>query len=385
MTTTTSASLNTLFPGATIGVVGGGQLGRYFVLEARRLGYHTWVLDPDPQAPAMQIAEHAEAAAFDDTAALERMAKACDAVTIEFENVPAASLDLLAKFTRVAPSSDAVHIAQDRVREKVTAREAGLQPVPFAVIESSDDIDAALNSVTLPAILKTTQLGYDGKGQIVCETADELRAAFDKVNNVPCVLEQRINLQRELSVVLARGFDGVIACFPVAENVHVNGILHTSLVPSACDPELQKNAELLASKLANHIDYHGVMAVEFFCDEYDQLLFNEMAPRPHNSGHYTLDASISSQFEQQLRVLCALPLGDTVSLSPVVMLNLLGDSWAAGEPDWQALMASSSAKLHLYGKTSARPARKMGHVNCLADTPAAAMKLAIDLSKYLDS
>lgn len=373
-----------LFPGATVGVIGGGQLGRYFVLEARRLGYHTWVLDPDSQAPAMQIAEHAEVAAFDDAAALERMANACDAVTIEFENVPATSLDLLAGLTRVAPSSDVVHIAQDRVREKETAQAAGLQPVPFAVIRSSDDLDAAVAAIELPAILKTAQLGYDGKGQVVCRSADDVRAAFDRVGQVACVLEQRIALQSEISVVLARGFDGVTQCFPVAENVHINGILHTSLVPSSCDPELQSKAQTLAIQLSDHIDYHGVLAVEFFVDKHDNLLFNEMAPRPHNSGHYTLDASLTSQFEQQLRVLCALPLGDTVTSSAVVMLNLLGDSWTAGEPDWSPLMASSKAKLHLYGKLSARPGRKMGHVNCLAATPDEAMKSALAVAKTLE-
>ncbi len=380
-----AASKQALFPGATVGVVGGGQLGRYFVLEARRLGYHTWVLDPDAQAPAMQIAEHVEVAAFDDMEALERMAKACDAVTIEFENVPAASLDLLAGLTRVAPSGDSVHIAQDRVREKETARAAGLQPVPFAVINSVDDLESAVASIELPAILKTTQLGYDGKGQVVCSSAEEVKAAFDSVGQVSCVLEQRIALQSEISVVLARGFDGVTRCFPVAENVHVNGILHTSQVPSTCSAELQAKAQSLAIQLGDHIDYHGVLAVEFFVDQQNQLLFNEMAPRPHNSGHYTLDASPTSQFEQQLRVLCALPLGDTVTLKAVVMLNLLGDSWTAGEPNWQPLMASSMAKLHLYGKSTARPGRKMGHVNCLADTPDTAMKSALAVAKTLVS
>lgn len=378
-----ASSKRTLLPGATVGVVGGGQLGRYFVLEARRLGFHTWVLDPDAQAPAMQIAEHPEVAAFDDADALERMAKACDAVTIEFENVPAASLDLLAALTRVAPSSESVHIAQDRVREKETAQAAGLEPVPFAVINTVEELEAAVASVEMPAILKTTQLGYDGKGQVVCTTVDDVRKAFDSVGQVSCVLEQRIDLQSEISVVLARGFDGVTQCFPVAENVHVNGILHTSQVPSDCSSELQAKAQSMAIRLSEHIDYHGVLAVEFFIDQRNKLLFNEMAPRPHNSGHYTLDASSTSQFEQQLRVLCALPLGDTATPQAVVMLNLLGDSWAAGEPNWAPLMASSMAKLHVYGKKSARPGRKMGHVNCLADSPNDAMVSALAIAKTL--
>ncbi|MEE9322816.1 MAG: 5-(carboxyamino)imidazole ribonucleotide synthase [Granulosicoccus sp.] len=369
-------SIKTLMPGDTLGVIGGGQLGRYFVLEARRLGYNTWVLDPDESAPAMQVAAHPLVAAYDDEEALRVLADACDAVTIEFENVPAASLSLLAEHTRLAPAASAVHIAQDRLREKRMASEAGLRPVPYAPITTTADIEMALQSVSLPGILKTAQLGYDGKGQQRCKSVDDVRKAFSAVGEVPCVLEQQVTLVAEVSVVLARGFDGESRCFPVAENVHVNGVLHLSTLPASQPRELLQEAQRLAVSLADAIDYHGVLAVEFFVDDTVGLYFNEMAPRPHNSGHYTLDATASSQFEQQLRVLCGLPLGQTELLKPVSMLNLLGDSWQVGEPDWQSVFGASGACLHLYGKLAARPGRKMGHINCLSDTAETARQRA---------
>lgn len=359
-----------LLPGATVGVVGGGQLGRYFVIAARQLGYHCCVLDPDANAPAMQLASTAIVGKYDDEAALKQLAEACDAVTIEFENVPAASLELLNNTTRIAPSAAVVKIAQDRHLEKQTAIAHGLQPVPYAELQQASDIEAALKIVSLPAIIKSSRLGYDGKGQATCHTADEVHAAFASLKGVPCVLEQRIDLQCEISVVMARGFDGKSTCFPVAQNIHVNGILHTSSVPATVDDALQKQACDLATKFADGLGYVGVLAVEFFVDQSGQLLFNEMAPRPHNSGHYTLDATATSQFEQQLRALCAIPLGSTRLLSPVTMLNILGDSWGAGEPDWQGLFGQDEARLHLYGKTDARPGRKMGHVNFLASKSA---------------
>ena len=366
-----------LLPGATVGVVGGGQLGRYFVLEARRLGYHTWVLDPDANAPAMQLAEHKLVAAYDDTDALTALGQACDAVTIEFENVPAESLETLC---RVAPGADSIRIAQDRNVEKSVASEHGLQPVPYAALRESGDIPAAVAAVGLPAIVKTARLGYDGKGQIVCQSEADVQAAFISQGRTVCVLEKRIELVAEVSVVLARGYAGDTAVFPISQNVHVNGILSTSTVPASLDEALLDRARELALQLAEGLDYHGVLAVEFFIDAAGQILFNEMAPRPHNSGHYTLDATVCSQFEQQLRALCALPLGSTRLLSPVCMLNLLGDVWSHGEPRWSSLFEREGAHLHLYGKAEARPGRKMGHVNCLAagSSEAAALAELID-------
>lgn len=379
-----SGHQSALLPGSAVGVIGGGQLGRYFVLEARRLGYVTWVLDPNEKAPAMQVAEHRLVADYDNESGLERLANSCDAVTIEFENVPARSLEIVGRSARVAPSQDAVRIAQDRDLEKQTARKFGLSTVPYAAIASTDDIDSASSAVTFPAILKTSQLGYDGKGQRRCANADDIRTAFDAMGQVRCVLEQQIDLQCELSVVLARGADGQSVCFPVAENVHTNGILDTTMVPSAAPEEVLERAQDLAVEFADGLNYQGVLAVEFFVDHDRQLLFNEMAPRPHNSGHYTLDATVSSQFEQQLRALCALPLGSADLLSPVCMLNLLGDSWPAdGEPPWAVMLGTAGAHLHLYGKAEARPGRKMGHINCVASDSSTAAATAENIRSQL--
>lgn len=378
------SNLEALFPGATVGVIGGGQLGRYFVIAAQRLGYHTWVLDPDASAPAMQVCEHPLIGAYDDKEALLQLAKVCDAVTIEFENVPAASLELIANSTRIAPPVAAVTIAQDRDAEKQHARDFGLNTAPYAVIESESDIETALNTIQLPGILKTSRLGYDGKGQQTCRTKEAVVTAFNAMNGVACVLEQRIELKAELSVVMARGSDGESVCFPVAQNIHNDGILDTSVVPASESQSLCAQAQSLAVRFADGLDYVGVLAIEFFVDNKGELLFNEMAPRPHNSGHYTLDATVCCQFEQQLRALCALPLGSAQLLSPVCMLNVLGDSWPAdGQPDWLSVLAQSNAHLHLYGKAAARPARKMGHINCLADDAAAALEIAGKLRSAL--
>lgn len=377
-------SSDALLPGSTVGVIGGGQLGRYFVLAARQLGYTTWVLDPDESAPAMQVCHHALVGAYDETAALEKLANACDAVTIEFENVPAASLELVSQNARIAPPVKAVTIAQDRHEEKSHAKALGLATAPYAVIEQASDIDAAAASIEFPAILKTARLGYDGKGQQTCNSTDDVLAAFNELNAVTCVLEQRIDLAAEVSVVLARGANGESACFPVAQNVHTNGILETSLVPSSQSDALTEKAQSLAVQFAEGLDYVGVLAIEFFITRDDQLLFNEMAPRPHNSGHYTLDATHVCQFEQQLRALCGLPLGSARLLSPVCMLNVLGDSWPAdAEPNWPAVMEQGESHLHLYGKLAARPGRKMGHINCLAQTPESAIDLAHSLRDSL--
>lgn len=373
-----------LLPGASLGVVGGGQLGRYFVLEARRLGYDTWVLDPDPDAPAMQVAAHPLVGAYDDGAALARLGVACDAITIEFENVPAASLERLAGLARVAPSAGSVSVAQDRAAEKRAAARSGLRPVPHAEVRSLEDIPRAIAETGLPGILKTVRLGYDGKGQRTCADADAVRAAWEAMGRVPCVLERRIELAAEISVVLARGFDGVSAAFPVAANVHEAGVLATSTVPSGAGAAIESKATALAIRLADGLDHHGVLGVEFFVDAEGALWFNEMAPRPHNSGHYTLDATATSQFEQQLRVLCALPLGDTTLRTPVSMLNLLGDLWREETPpDWSAVLGGRGDRLHLYGKAAARPGRKMGHVSCPGPDGAAALRHALALDAAL--
>jgi len=373
----------TLLPGTAVGVIGGGQLGRYFVLEARRLGYSTWVLDPDENAPAMQVSEHQLVASYDDVDALKQLASACEAVTIEFENVPASSLALLENSCRIAPSAANIEIAQDRDLEKKTAERYGLKPVPYVTIGSASDIANAAQHVNFPAILKTSRLGYDGKGQHVCHNEQDVINAFDAVGHAESVLEQRITLAAEVSVVLARRVDGQTAVFPLSRNVHVGGILSTSTIPSGLDSEILEAAQTQAQQLADGLDYVGVLAVEFFIDGDGDILFNEMAPRPHNSGHYTLDATVSSQFEQQLRALCHLPLGDTSLLSPVSMINILGDLWERDAPAWRHVFETEGAHLHLYGKSAARPGRKMGHINFLGDEPDKLEQIALDVHSKL--
>jgi len=360
--------VKTLQPGATLGMIGGGQLGRYFVIAARRMGYEVAVLDPSADAPAMQLATHKIVAAYDDQEGLKALASISDAVTIEFENVPFDSLAWLANTVPVAPSPECARIAQDRRLEKEMAHSHGLKPAPNAAIESADDVAAAAQTTGLPAILKTATLGYDGKGQAVCHSEEEVREAFGSLNGVACVLEKRIDLDIEVSVVLCRSHDGVATCFPIAENVHVNGILDTSTAPASISDALADEVKRQAIQLAHGIDYVGVLGVEFFIATDGSVYFNEMAPRPHNSGHYTLDATAVCQFEQQVRMLCAMPAGDPSLLSPVTMLNLLGDHWMPNAPNWPSVLSEPSAHLHLYGKADARKARKMGHINCLADT-----------------
>ena len=366
-----------ILPGATLGVLGGGQLGRMFTLAAKVMGYQVVVLDPDPSSPAGQLADIHLKADYQDAVALLRMGSLCDAVTTEFENVPAASLETLAKHCLVAPSPAALAVAQDRLAEKSRAREFGCDTAPFANIETADDLAPAWAQIGGPALLKTRRLGYDGKGQARVNSLDELIAAHAELGNVACLLEGFLPLEREVSVVLARNQNDEIAFFPLAENQHRLGILDISIVPARVPDALADAARRMAAGLAHGLDYIGVMAVEFFILADGRIVFNEMAPRPHNSGHYTLDACATDQFQQQVRALCGLPLGDSRLLSPVVMVNLLGDVWRP-EPAWQTLLKHPGVQLHLYGKAEARPGRKMGHYNCLAETLEEALQLALD-------
>lgn len=365
-----------ILPGATLGVLGGGQLGRMFTLAAKVMGYQVVVLDPDPASPAGQLADIHLKADYRDAVALLRMGSLCDAVTTEFENVPATSLDMLAKHCLVAPSPQALAVAQDRLAEKSRAREFGCDTAPFANIETAEDLTSAWAQIGAPALLKTRRLGYDGKGQARVNSPDELIAAFAELGNVPCLLEGFLPLEREVSVVLARNQDDEIAFFPLAENQHRHGILDISIVPARVPEKIADAARRMAAGLAHGLDYVGVMAVEFFLLADGRIVFNEMAPRPHNSGHYTLDACATDQFQQQVRALCGLPLGDPRLLSPVVMVNLLGDVWQP-QPDWQVLLRHPGVQLHLYGKAEARPGRKMGHYNCLAANLEEALQMAL--------
>lgn len=365
-------------PGATLGVLGGGQLGRMFTTRAQSMGYRVVVLDPDPSSPAGAVADRHLCAAYDDADALAELARSAAAVTTEFENVPADSLRQLSGSCPVAPPVEAIATAQDRISEKEFLRRNGFATAPFGVVRTVDDIPAALSDAGGPAILKTARLGYDGKGQAPVGSEPEVRAAFDRFGRVPCVLERRLDLETELSVVLARGRDGACATFPVAENRHQDGILDTSVVPARVSPDLAGRARELATEVAEAMHYVGVLGVELFVADGGRLYVNEMAPRPHNSGHYTIDACLPDQFEQQVRTLCDLPLTNPVLLSPIAMVNLLGDLWADGEPRWDAALRLPGVRLHLYGKAAARPGRKMGHLNCVASTADLALEKALE-------
>jgi len=372
-----------ILPGATLGMLGGGQLGRMFTVAARTLGYEVIVLDPDPDSPAGKLASDHVCADYEDATALEYLASTCAAVSTEFENVPAASLEWLAQRCVVRPGARAVAITQDRIHEKTFLREQGFPTAAFAVIRGEADLAAAVQAIPGDAILKVSRFGYDGKGQARAEGAAAVRAAWESMKREACVLEQRLPLDVELSVVLARSADGSTAAWPVGENRHVNGILDTTIVPARVPASLQQEAVDMAGRIATTLDYIGVLAVEFFVSG-GALRVNEIAPRPHNSGHYTLDACVTDQFEQQVRALCGLPLGSPRLLSPVVMVNLLGDLWRDGHPPpWPDLLAHPQAKLHLYGKREARPGRKMGHFTVLGGSADQALEEALRLQHAL--
>ncbi|HSW53349.1 MAG TPA: 5-(carboxyamino)imidazole ribonucleotide synthase [Sulfuricaulis sp.] len=369
-------------PGATLGMLGGGQLGRMFTVAARTMGYNVIVLDPDPASPAGALATEHLRAGYQDAAALDHLAHACAAVTTEFENVPAETLAALAQHCVVRPGSRAVATAQNRITEKIFLRDHGFATAPFAVVRSEADLDAAWRAIGAPAILKVARFGYDGKGQAVVRNLRAAQAAWESMRREPCVLERRVPLDTEVSVVLARGVDHAMAVYPVSENTHANGILDITVVPARISAARARQAQTVARRIAARLQYVGVLAVEFFISR-GKLLVNEIAPRPHNSGHYTIDACVTNQFEQQVRALCGLPLGDTRLLSPVAMVNLLGDLWTPGAPRWDRLLASPRAKLHLYGKLEARPGRKMGHFSCLATTVGKARSEAVALRRAL--
>ena len=373
-----------ILPPATLGMLGGGQLGRMFVIAARTMGYEVIVLDPGVNSPAGDMASEHLAAAYDDEKALDYLAEHCQVVSTEFENVPATTLDYLAKSVAVHPSAAALRIAQDRKLEKEFVISQGLNTAAFLSIEKVDDLELARDFL-FPAILKTATLGYDGKGQVVCESFDDLAVAFDSVDRHPCVLEKKVELAKEVSVVLCRNQNGQVDCFPVAENAHVNGILDTSIVPADISAIRQQEVRLAAQKIADGLDYCGVLAVEFFITADDVVLVNEIAPRPHNSGHYTVDACYTSQFEQQVRMICGLPAGNSNQHTPVAMWNILGDSWPdGGVPDWGSILELRNAKLHLYGKKEARAGRKMGHISCLGSDIGSAVELLQQVKQRLE-
>ena len=387
--TAVGATLPQIAPGATLGVLGGGQLGRMFVHAAQAMGYRTVVLDPDADSPAGLVSHEHIRSPYLDPTGLERLGDRAAAITTEFENVPAAALQTLAKRRPVAPLAASVSVCQDRAAEKAAFAKSGIACAPHARIATRRDVDNAAAAL-FPAILKTTTLGYDGKGQVRVDDRAALGAAWTALGEVPCVLEQRLALAAEISVIVARGRDGTVVHLPVQDNVHADGILAVTRVPArdVVSPELQAEAVAAAEKIAAALDHVGVLCVEFFVLANGSLVANEMAPRPHNSGHYSLDACDLSQFELQVRTLSGLPLVAPRLHSAAVMLNLLGDLWLQGgaaprEPDWAALLALPGVHLHLYGKTEPRRGRKMGHVTFTAASTAEAEAAARTAARLL--
>ncbi len=366
----------TILPGATLGILGSGQLGRMFAQAAARLGYRVHVYSPEADSPTGQVAAHETVAAYDDVAALTEFAQSVSVVTLEFENVPAIAAETVAKYAPVRPSGNVLHIAQNRLREKRFLQTNGIACAPFAEVTSEEGLQRAIEDIGLPAVLKTSDSGYDGKGQAMVRTSDEAHDEWKNGGCQPSVLEGFVEFQRELSVIVARSPGGDTAIQGPIANDHANHILDVSMFPL---PELEPfaaEAHAIARAVAEAFDLEGVACVEFFLTTDGRLLVNEIAPRPHNSGHLTIEASHTSQFDRQVRAICNLPLGSTDPISPAAMVNLLGDIWEHGEPRWAEAMADPRVRLHLYGKAEPRPGRKMGHITVLADTASEAAERA---------
>lgn len=350
--------MNTIRPGQTVGILGGGQLGRMLALAAAPLGLRTHVYCPDPDSPAFHVTNRATIAAYDDEASLEAFADSVDVVTYEFENVPAESAEILQRKVPVRPGPLALQTAQDRLAEKTFATAQGIATAPFAAVDGRIDFAAAIEACGLPAILKTRRLGYDGKGQRRIESEEDLGAAFEDLGEVPCILEAVVDFTRELSLLAARGRDGEVRAWPLIETRQLDHILDTAVAPAEVDAAVGEQALAIAETLLAGLDYVGVMAAELFLDSGDRLLMNEIAPRVHNSGHWTIEGSATSQFSQHIRAICGLSLGPVDQLGHCEMQNLLGDDIA----DWLALTKQAGVHVHHYGKTEIRPGRKMGHV-----------------------
>jgi 5-(carboxyamino)imidazole ribonucleotide synthase len=363
-----------ILPGSAVGVLGSGQLGRMFAIAARRMGYRVHVLSPDLDTPAGQVADVEITAPYEDLDAVRAFAREVKVVTFEFENVPAATATAAAEGAPVRPSGQVLHTTQHRVREKTFLAAAGLPVVPFAVVDSWLALEEGLARVGCPAVLKTASFGYDGKGQVTIGTPRESDAAWERVGARPSVLEAFVDFERELSIVAARGADGAIAHYGLVENRHARHILDVTVAPAEVPPRIAREAVAIARGVLEALDVVGVLCVELFLTRDGRLLVNELAPRPHNSGHFTFDACVTSQFEQQLRAVCGLPLGSTAALAAAAMANLLGDLWRDGEPCWAAAAAVPNVKLHVYGKLQPKPGRKMGHLTALAATPAEALR-----------
>ncbi|MDB6173590.1 MAG: phosphoribosylaminoimidazole carboxylase [Chthoniobacteraceae bacterium] len=358
----TISSSKIFLPGSTVGVMGGGQLGRMFAIAARKMGYRVHTFSPDEDTPTGQLADREVAARYEDAEAVRDFARGIDVLTFEFENVPVQSVEWAAECCVVRPAGRVLHLCQHRLREKEFLSGAGLPLPRFAHVSNIEEFKAAVEKIGTPSVLKTAAFGYDGKGQKKIEQGADLDAAWIPFEGEGAVLEQWVSFEKEISVIVARGIDGQMKTYPVCENAHRNHILDVTVVPAGVTVEVAARARHLAEIVAERLDLVGLLAVEMFLLPDGGLLINELAPRPHNSGHFSFDASITSQFEQQLRAVCGLPLGSTELLGPVAMANLLGDLWSDGEPDWCAAAAFPEVKIHLYGKSEARPGRKMGHL-----------------------
>ena len=363
-----------ILPGSAIGVLGSGQLGRMFAIAARRMGYRVHTLSPDEDTPTGQVADVEIKAPYEDLDAIRQFAAAVSVVTFEFENVPANTAAAAAECAPVRPAGAVLHVAQHRLREKTFLSEAGLPVTPFRRVCSPEGLAQAAGELGLPAILKTADFGYDGKGQHRIYSPDDFPAAWEAVGEREAVLERFVDFECEISVVAARSVTGDFVHYGAIENQHQNGILDISIAPARVSPEVTRDAVAIAREVLDRLAVVGVLCVEFFVSKDGRLLINELAPRPHNSGHLTIDANLTSQFEQQLRAVCGLPLGAVTSFTPAAMANLLGDLWDRGEPDWVAAAALPDVKLHLYGKLDPRPGRKMGHLTALAPTVDQALK-----------
>ena len=355
-------------PGAALGVLGGGQLGRMFAIAARRMGYRVHTFSAEDDSPAGQVADVEVTASYEDLDALRTFARGVDVVTFEFENVPVEAIDAIEALAPVRPSGLALHTAQQRAREKTFLADRGVPTAPFAPAATLDELWDAVARVGTPAVIKTAAFGYDGKGQHKVATPADVEHIWTALGHQAAVVEKFINLQAEISIVAARGVDGEVATFPPFENRHRNHILDLTTAPAAIPAPVARRAAEIARTILEELQYVGVLCVEFFVSTEGELLVNELAPRPHNSGHLTFDAAVTSQFEQQVRAICGLPLGSAEIPRPAAMANLLGDLWVDGEPNWAAACRFTDVKLHLYGKTNARPGRKMGHLTAVGKT-----------------
>jgi len=355
-------------PGAALGVLGSGQLGRMFTIAARRMGYRVHTFSPDEDTPTGQVADVEVTASYDDLDALRAFAGQVAVVTFEFENVPIAAIDAVELVTPVRPAGLALHTAQQRAREKTFLADHGFPTAPFARALTLDELWDAVTTVGTPAIVKTAAFGYDGKGQHRVTTPANVERIWTAIGHQEAVVEKFISLQAEISVIAARGLDGSIVEYPVFENRHRDHILDVTTSPAAVAPAIASRAVEITRAILEELQYVGVLCVEFFLSTDDELMVNELAPRPHNSGHLTFDAAVTSQFEQQVRAICGLPLGSTELLRPAAMANLLGDLWVDGEPNWAAACRFADVKLHVYGKSNARPGRKMGHLTAMGRT-----------------